>query len=104
MFNIKKRVVKYLEDKIAKDFVDAFNDMSPHLRNVYTNKYIEDEVGAIEYLKLIENLRGRHPQLDSESAAEFFVQEGYAEKYNKIWYEGITECELRNKLFYSPTA
>lgn len=63
------------------------------------SKYIEDQIPEIEFFQLIHNLRER-PALDLDEAARRYVEEGYAERYSKIWYKGINKSELRNKLFY----
>lgn len=55
---------------------------------------------VVEYFKLMENVKGIHPPIDSDEAVKLFFLKGYGEKYANIYYKGINYAELRNKMFY----
>lgn len=58
----------------------------------------EDEIELIKYFRVIRSQRDRK-LIDIDTALETFVSEGYAEKYSNVWYDGISQNELKDKLF-----
>ena len=63
-----------------------------------TDKYIQQEVQAIkDYRTRISTMTGRDIGIDE--AGELFTKR-YAERYREIWYDGISQEDIRIKLFY----
>jgi len=63
-----------------------------------TDKCIEQEVETIKYFRMrMTTMTGR--DVGIEEAGELFTR-SYAEKYREIWYDGISQEDIRIKLFY----
>lgn len=58
--------------------------------------YLEDEVDVIKHFKILEMERKGYVSI--EDAAKRFTEK-YAEKYEEIWYDGISQTEIRLRLF-----
>lgn len=59
---------------------------------------VSDQVASIKYYRIIlSSEEGR--DISMEETAKRFIDDGYAEKYENIWYRRITRKELRERLF-----
>lgn len=61
------------------------------------SKYLEDEVDAIKHFRILEMER-KKGYVSMDDAAQRFTEK-YAEKYEELWYLGISQEEIRLRLF-----
>lgn len=59
---------------------------------------LELQIYMIEYFRELKSDK-ENLYMTIDEAAMKFVEDGYATKYNEVYYHGITREELRDKLF-----
>lgn len=59
--------------------------------------YLEDEVNAMKHFRILEMGR-KNRYVSPDNATQKFVEK-YAQEYEKIWYDGIRQEEIRLRLF-----
>ena len=60
--------------------------------------YLEDEVDIIKYYRMVKMTRERRDVTLDEATRDFVDR--YAAKYEKVWYKGIEQRDLRISLFF----
>ncbi len=62
------------------------------------NKRIKDEIPIIAYYRVLLSKKEARC-IDEDEAVISFISQGYASKYNEVWYDGIAYEELKYKMF-----
>lgn len=59
---------------------------------------LENQLSMIRYFRIIQLSKGNR-DVGLDEATNKYIAQGYASKYDSVWYDGIPRDELKEKLF-----